>query len=77
MAKKNVFKKIAQFLEREKNEGDGTQIIMDEDGVGIYPGENGMIYGYMLRKVYYISEVHHVDYFISSKVEGKTYLRIY
>lgn len=77
MEKKNVFKKIAKFLETEKNEGDYTKIILKEDCVVIYPGEDGIIYGYMLRNVYYISEVHHVDYFIGSKVEGKTYLGIY
>ena len=77
MTKKSVFKKIAQFLETEKNDSDGAKIIANEESVTICPGESGIIYGYMLRNVYQISEVRKVDFYISSKADGTIYLEIY
>lgn len=77
MAKKSIFKEIAKFLESEKNKNDETKIVVKEDGVTIYPGKNGIIYGYMLRAIYMVAGVHNLDYYVCSKIDGTTYLNIY
>lgn len=77
MADKSILKKVAKFLESEKNPADETKIVVRKDDVQIYPSDSGVIYGYILKAVYIVAEFYHLDYYVSTEQDGTIYLQIY
>lgn len=77
MAKKSILKKVAKYLKSEKNLSDDTKIVVRKDDVVIYPGSDGVIYGYMLSAVVIVAGINSLSYFVTTEQDGTIYLCIY
>lgn len=73
----NTYREIAKYLERQKLNTDDAVITFNEDEVKVTAGANGMICGYMLRRIYIVAGVFKKNYFVHLSIDNKAEVIIY